>query len=72
MPTSTPTSPVPSSTSSHSCTSPAWFGLICLDPSPTATPTPTKAPEKVHCVRRSWLGFCKEWSSTNNVYKEEI
>jgi len=72
MPTPTPTSPVPSSTSSHSCTSSAWFGLICLDPSPTATPTPSNAPKKSHCVRRGWFGFCKEWSVTNNVYKEEI
>jgi lipase ATG15 len=68
MPTSTPTSQVPSKTSSHSCTSLAWFGLICEDPSPT----PINPPEESHCVRRSWLGFCKEWSGTNDVYKEEI
>lgn len=68
MPTSTYTSQVPSKTNSHSCTSSAWFGLICEDPSPT----PTNRPKESHCMRRNWLGFCKKWSGTNDVYKEEI
>jgi lipase ATG15 len=76
MPSSTAMS---TSTSTHSCTSSAFFGLICVDPSPTPTPAPTPTPtptvppdQNSHCVRRSWLGFCKEWSATNNDWKEEI
>ncbi|TVY26389.1 putative lipase [Lachnellula hyalina] len=66
MPTVTSTTRVPSKTSSYSCTSPAWFGLVCEDPSPV----PTNSPEKSHCLRRSWLGFCRDWSGTNDVYKD--
>lgn len=72
-PPTMPTSTGPSSaTSSHSCTSSAWFGLICVDPSPTSTSSPTNPPNRrAHCVKRSWLGFCKEWSSAT-ILKEEI
>jgi lipase ATG15 len=69
MPTATATSTL----SSHSCTSSEWFGLICVDPSPTSTSTPTNPPDnKSHCLRRSWLGFCKESSTMSNEWKEEI
>lgn len=47
------TAAVPSKTEASSCTSAEWFGLICVDPSPTAAPA--------QCARRSWLGFCREW-----------
>jgi len=69
------TSMVSPTTSSHECTSSAWFGLICIDPSPTAEPTstPTHTPHKrSHCVHRSWLGFCKKWEGKDNDLKEEI
>ena len=72
MPTST--SPT-TSTTSHSCTSKAWFGLICVDPSPTttATSTPAHSPGgESHCVRRSWFGWCKEWTATTYERKHEI
>jgi lipase ATG15 len=47
--------------------------LICVDPSPTSTSTPTNPPvNKSHCLRRSWLGFCREWSTMSNEWKEEI
>lgn len=63
----------PSTTSDHSCTSQAWFGLICLDPSPTATPTPTRSPDnKAKCLRRSWFGWCNEWEGAAVAWKEEI
>ena len=69
MPTSAVTSVA---SSSHSCTSSAWFGLVCVDPSHTPTSTPTNPPHgRSHCVKRNWLGFCKEWSNTM-VLKEEI
>lgn len=58
----------PTPTSPHSCTEKEWFGLICVDPSPTVVPTPHKS----YCVRRSWLGFCKEWKNTPTVGREEI
>ncbi|KAH6715469.1 Alpha/Beta hydrolase protein [Leptodontidium sp. MPI-SDFR-AT-0119] len=69
-----PTSTAPkSTTSTHSCTSKEWFGLICVDPSPTSSPTPTHTPGgKSHCVRRSFFGFCKEWDGQAIVSKEEI
>ena len=67
MPSSTR---MPTPTTSHSCTSPAWFGLICKDPSPTATPIstpmPTHSPDSgSKCIRRSWLGLgsCIEWET---------
>jgi lipase ATG15 len=67
MPSSTR---MPTPTTSPSCTSPAWFGLICKDPSPTAIPTstpmPTHPPDSgSKCIRRSWLGFgsCIEWET---------
>lgn len=72
MPSSTAPS---SSTSSHTCTSKEWFGLICVDPSPTAEPTatPSKLPEgKVKCKRRSWFGWCNEWEGANVNWKQEI
>lgn len=62
MPSSTAVSP--SATKAHSCSSAEWFGLICVDPSPTSSPEPA------HCVRRSWLGFCKEWNVED--LKDEI
>ena len=57
-------SAVPTASTSHSCTSPAWFGLWCNDPSPSAAPssTPTSVPDhSATCVRRSWYGRCNEW-----------
>jgi lipase ATG15 len=62
MPSSTAVSP--SATSAHHCTSAEWFGLICVDPSPIPSPEPA------HCLRRTWLGRCKEWAF--NDMKEEI
>jgi lipase ATG15 len=39
---------------------------------PTSTSIPSPPPgHNSHCVRRSWLGFCKEWS-TNFEWREEI
>jgi lipase ATG15 len=38
-------------------------------PSHTSTPSPPS--HKSHCVRRSWLGFCKEWSMAYE-WREEI
>lgn len=68
-----PTSTTATTTSSHSCTSSAWFGLICIDPSPTPTSTPTNPPDgKLHCVERNWFGFCKVWSSLDIQWKQEI
>jgi lipase ATG15 len=68
-----PTSTTATTTSSHSCTSSAWFGLICVDPSPTPTSTPTNPPDgKQHCVERNWFGFCKVWSSLDIQWKQEI
>ncbi|KAL3427039.1 hypothetical protein PVAG01_00548 [Phlyctema vagabunda] len=62
----------PSETRSHTCTSKEWFGLICVDPSPTGTSSakPTHQPQQYHCVERSWLGFCKQWKGTE--WNEEI
>jgi lipase ATG15 len=57
---------VTTSTLSHSITSPPAM--------PTSTSTPTPDPptrHKSHCVRRSWFGFCKEWS-TNYEWRQEI
>jgi lipase ATG15 len=71
MPTSTAAS---KTATSHTCTSREWFGLICVDPSPTASPTskPTHTPDnKSHCLRRNWFGSCKEWAGVF-VLKEEI
>ncbi len=69
-----PTSTAPITTTSHSCISSEWFGLICVDPSPTSTPNsiPTNGPGKSHCLRRGWFGFCKEWSITSSLLKEEM
>jgi lipase ATG15 len=71
-----PSSTAPTSTtSSHSCTSKAWFGLICVDPSPTSTPsaTPSKSPDgKAKCIKRSWFGWCNEWEGKNVTWKQEI
>jgi lipase ATG15 len=72
--------PSPTSTSSKShhkhqeCSSKAWFGLICRDPSTThsttvtrtnATPKPTSKPpheRPKRCVKRSWwFGRCVVW-----------
>lgn len=50
-------------TQSHSITSPPGI------PSHTSTPSPPS--HKSHCVRRSWLGFCKEWSMAYE-WREEI
>ncbi|CZT05331.1 related to starvation induced protein PSI-7 [Rhynchosporium graminicola] len=71
MPTSISTAPA--TTSTHSCTSKEWFGLICIDPSPISSPKPTHKPDKKsHCVRRSFIGFCKEWAGQSINLKEEI
>ncbi|KAN0103279.1 autophagy protein atg15 [Hyaloscypha variabilis] len=77
IPTSTPTCSTPgyiwgckdattTTTQSHSITSPPAM------PTPTPSSIPSPPPRhNSHCVRRSWLGFCKEWS-TNYVWREEI
>jgi lipase ATG15 len=73
-PSSTPTCSTPgyiwgckdatTTTQSHSITSPPAM--------PTSTSTPSPPPShSSHCVRRSWLGFCKEWS-TIYEWREEI
>lgn len=77
LPTSVEGNPTAGRTASHSCTSSAWFGFRCLDPSTITTTTPSSMPtnpsgEGTHCVRRSWIGFCKEWSNTISPFKEEI
>ncbi|CAL3965808.1 unnamed protein product [Diplocarpon coronariae] len=64
-----PTFTSPSPTSINSCTSKEWFGLICIDPSPTPSHTPHR---KSRCISRSWVGFCKEWDGIAVVSKEEI
>jgi len=75
-PPAMPSSTAPSTTS-HSCTSSAWFGLICVDPSPISlpNPTPTHAPsEDAKCKKRSLFGFgwCVEWEGQNIVFVEEL
>lgn len=66
LPSST-SMPSPEPTEHHKCKSKEWFGLICVDPSPTTsanvpTSTETAPPkDKQHCVRRNWLGMCREW-----------
>lgn len=79
--TSPPTSRSASSqlASTNSCTSEAWFGLVCLDPSAASkTPVEVSAPggestkRKVRCVYRSWLGFCKDWRHTGEDWKDEM
>jgi lipase ATG15 len=64
LPTETPKPTV----TSTGCQSREWFGLICVDPSPTTTSsgkgaaTATGEPEhKWECQERSWLGYCREW-----------
>ncbi|KAF2167291.1 hypothetical protein M409DRAFT_66303 [Zasmidium cellare ATCC 36951] len=64
-----PTSSIVSATSTATddCTSREWFGLICVDPSPTitsATPSPTNLPttRRKKCVKRHWYGGCKQWN----------
>ncbi|KAH8598295.1 Alpha/Beta hydrolase protein [Bisporella sp. PMI_857] len=75
MPTS---SNLETSTSSHSCTSKEWFGLICIDPSPvrsTSTVLPTGSPgEQYHCIRRTLfgLGWCVEWAGVKRAFAEEL
>jgi lipase ATG15 len=63
-------------TTTHSCTSPAWFGLVCLDPSPvptsTSKPKPKKPSHHTHCVSRNWLGFCREWTNNSDTLRNEI
>ncbi|KIW08459.1 uncharacterized protein PV09_01362 [Verruconis gallopava] len=62
--------PLPSSSASEptetrsrsSCTSHKWFGLICADPTSTSTTSaPSPSSTSARCVRRSWVGTCKEW-----------
>ncbi|SMY22725.1 unnamed protein product [Zymoseptoria tritici ST99CH_1A5] len=54
-------------TTTDECTSRGFFGLICVDPSPTtssgAEPSATKRPSvgRKVCAARSWLGRCREW-----------
>ncbi|KAF8865804.1 alpha/beta-hydrolase [Acephala macrosclerotiorum] len=66
--TSTSSSPSPSPT----CETPGRSHAIT---SPPAFPTPTSSPpgdvDESHCVRRSWFGWCKEWSLGSEL-KEEI
>ncbi|KXT11617.1 hypothetical protein AC579_153 [Pseudocercospora musae] len=56
-----------STTTADDCTSREWFGLICVDPSPTTNsasrPTSSHLPttRRKHCARRHWYGTCKEW-----------
>lgn len=58
-----------------SCTSKEWFGLICVDPSPTTlttTSSPTHAPKMPsrQCIRRHWYGFCWEWSEVHGQMQD--
>lgn len=65
--TATHSTPTATRTTTSRCTSKEWFGLICVDPSPT-TPQPprsgqTKIPQSPRkCAHRSWYGACKEWT----------
>jgi lipase ATG15 len=81
--TSPPTMPsssaTPSATKHHKCSSKQWFGLVCVDPSPTSTavstetPAPTtEPPRRQQCRRRSWLGYCKEWEDVGEDPVQEI
>ncbi|PPJ60643.1 hypothetical protein CBER1_03643 [Cercospora berteroae] len=89
LPESTTTSaaPKPTKSSSHvtstasdpdddDCTSREWFGLICVDPSPTTLsatstkPSSTHLPttrRKHHCVKRYWYGTCKKWRKEEDI-----
>jgi lipase ATG15 len=74
LPSSTTT---PSATKHRKCTSKAWFGLVCADPSPTSTapstPSPTgESSRRQQCRRRSWLGYCKEWEDLGEDPPQEI
>ncbi|KAF2724906.1 alpha/beta-hydrolase [Polychaeton citri CBS 116435] len=84
-PTSTSTSIHPdpttstssSSRTSETCTSKEWFGLICVDPSPTTgwtQPTesrPTKQ-KHTHCVERHWWGSCQRRSNNDREYQYDL
>jgi lipase ATG15 len=74
-----------SSSSSTSCLTPGYI-WGCKDETTTATqshaitsppafPTPTSSPpgdvDGSHCVKRSWFGWCKEWSLGYEL-KQEI
>jgi len=72
--TSAPTSPLPTSAAEPECTQKRFFGLICVDPSPSTypvpsgttttaeAPAPTKIPGKEEkCLRRYWFGGCRKW-----------
>ncbi|KAH0566442.1 putative lipase atg15 [Trichoglossum hirsutum] len=68
-----------SSTGKHTCTSKAWFGLICADPTTTShrkKPKPTETvprKQKKECVRRGWFGQCEQWSGDGNEgWRQEI
>ncbi|KAG9246239.1 Alpha/Beta hydrolase protein [Calycina marina] len=69
MPTMTTSSRT--TATSTTCTSKEWFGLICVDPSPTPTSVPYKKPR---CLKRSlWgLGWCVKWESVQIVFAEEL
>ena len=66
-PTGTTTATIPPSTTTshpsteceHTCTSPAWFGLICQDPSPTSETSAVHDP--CRCIEPGWFGSCRKW-----------
>ncbi|KAK7554672.1 autophagy related lipase-like protein Atg15 [Phyllosticta citricarpa] len=66
----------PSSTASStstSCSSKEWFGLICVDPSPTDAPASTITPApsmQEQCVFTDSLGRCRKWESDR--WKDEM
>ncbi|KAK2765140.1 putative lipase atg15 [Arachnomyces sp. PD_36] len=69
--TPTSTASPPSTKCQHTCTSPAWFGLICRDPSPTSEP-PTGR-DRCRCVERGWFGGCRKWEwETGERIKDEM
>lgn len=69
---STPSTASRTAPTSTTCTSKEWFGLICVDPSPVTSstiPSSSHLPtaKRKHCVRRSWLGWCREWEYDNGA-----
>ncbi|KAI4724722.1 alpha/beta-hydrolase [Aureobasidium sp. EXF-10728] len=59
---STSTSKLDSSTATHKCTSKEWFGFICVESSPTDSKHKPKPTLSRKCLRRNYVGRCKEWS----------
>ncbi len=40
--------------------------------STTASSTSSPAPDKGKCLRRSWLGYCKEWENDKSAKSDEV